>query len=132
MRFMHAEVDSLPGCSQIAVMHSAFIPLEDRKKGKGGTRHRERLAILRSLGYDAALCTVDLNNKPQLKILKKCGWIHLSTFKSQKTGHKVGVFVRGLGQIIEQSKGFPLHEDKFTDEENYYEDIKNIGSLHGD
>lgn len=122
MRFMHAEVDSLPGCSQIAVMHSAFIPLEDRKKGKGSLRHRERLAILRSLGYDAALCTVDLNNKPQLKILKKCGWVHLSTFKSQKTGHKVGMFVCGFGQKVEVSKGFPLHEDSPEEEGKHWLD----------
>ena len=36
---VHGEIDSLPGCTQVAVSHSVFIPKEFRGNGEG-TIHR--------------------------------------------------------------------------------------------
>ena len=118
------EIDNLPGSSQVAVIHSCFVPLSIRNEGHGSTAHWRRLEDVKNLGYDLSICTVDLNNKPELSILKKNKWIHLTSFKSTKTGHKVGLFARGINQKIELSREFPLHTDK-SESEIYYPDYIN-------
>lgn len=92
-----AEVDSLPGCSQIAVIHSSFVSLDNRAKGVGTDAHFDRLHRLHhDFLYDCCLCTVDDNNIPQINILLKAGWTKACVFKSRKTGHNVGVWIRPL------------------------------------
>lgn len=119
--FGAGEIDSLPGCSQIAVIHSAFVDPEMRNKGYGRSNNTERLNKCHDLGYDMALCTVDLSNKNQLKILKKNGWMILTKFKSRKTGHTVGVFAHGIGQKLEENAVFPMLYD-VSASERYYSD----------
>ena len=89
------EIDSLPGCSQIAVFHSVFNPTE-RQQGHGRLAHQARLDQARYLGYNLAMCTVALSNIPQIKILNGEGWKQLTEFKSLKTGHSVGLFTKEL------------------------------------
>ena len=90
---MFGEIDSLPGCSQIGVSHSVFCPPEHRTKGAGTEANRRRLTLMKAdYGYDYALCTVDLSNHAQLRILAANGWTQLDSFLSSKTGHKVGIF----------------------------------------
>ena len=76
MRYNHygviGEIDSLPGCSQVAVFHSVFNPTE-RQKGRGKMAHDARLDQARYLGYNTAMCTVNMDNIAQLKFLKKLG-----------------------------------------------------------
>lgn len=92
-----AEVDSLPGCSQIAVIHSAFVVPEERNKGVGYKAHLERIEQLwGELNYDAAICTVDATNEAERKILRASGWTNLSMFESRKTGHNVCLFWKKL------------------------------------
>lgn len=99
MRFNHygviGEIDSLPGCSQVAVFHSVFNPTE-RQKGRGRLAHDARIDQARFLGYNAAMCTVNMDNEAQLKILEKAGWNHVHSFNSIKTGHTVGIFVKEI------------------------------------
>jgi hypothetical protein len=91
------EIDSLPGCSQIAVSHSAFVKPEARGNGVGGAFHHERLRLMQhNLGYDYAICTVDLANRAQIEILAAENWLTLGSFKSSKTGHFVGIFGKPL------------------------------------
>lgn len=84
------EVDSLPGCSQIAVSHSVFVPRESRGKGLGRQANamRQKL-VFEELGYDMMICTVAQSNTDQRKILEKNGWICYTAFISRKTGYAV-------------------------------------------
>jgi predicted GNAT superfamily acetyltransferase len=90
------EIDNLPGCSQVAVFHSVFVPPDRRSCGFGGAAHALRLEHAKGLGYDAAICTVNMDNKAQLAILEKNHWGNALQFKSKKTGNIVGLFVREI------------------------------------
>ena len=90
------EIDTMPGCSQIGISHAVFRPVIKRGKGQGGLAHKGRLTHMEDLGYDYALCTVDMSNEAQLHILKKYGWHQIDEFISSKTGHTVGLFGRPL------------------------------------
>lgn len=83
------EIDSLPGCSQIAVSHSVFNAGE-RGQGIGKFANKKRKDIaFNQLGYDLMLCTVNVGNYAQLQVLRANGWYRLHIFKSRKTGHDV-------------------------------------------
>jgi predicted GNAT family acetyltransferase len=100
MRFRHGdvigEIDNLPGCSQIAVFHSVFVPPNMRGHGLGRIAHAERLVEAEHLGYDVTMCTTDSSNEAQTKILKENNWSLVHTFKSSKTGHTVNLWVKDL------------------------------------
>lgn len=90
---VYGEIDSLPGCSQVAVSHAVFTPLGERNNGKGTEANKQRLAIMKeSLGYDYALCTVNAANEWERRVLMKNNWKCLSSFKSSKTEHTVEVW----------------------------------------
>jgi hypothetical protein len=90
------EIDNLPGCSQVAVFHSVYSPPDRRQVGFGGAAHKLRIEQARFLGYDAAVCTIDMKNEAQLAILEKNQWDNVLTFKSKKTVNMVGIFVREI------------------------------------
>lgn len=93
----YGEIDTLPGCTQVAVSHAVFVPITNRGKGAGKAAQAARLSVLKEgLGYDYAVCTVDLANARQLHILEEAGWKHLDSFPSSKTGHNVALFGRLL------------------------------------
>ena len=94
--FVFGEIDSLPGCSQIAVSHAVFCNPTARNCGFGNQAHKERLALMKKLGYDFAVCTVDLSNKYQISILEEHDWDLLAEFDSSKTGHEVGIYGKQL------------------------------------
>lgn len=100
MRVSHlgavAEITSLPGCSQIVVIHASHVKPSERGKGLGKAAHQARLAVVSELGYDCALCTVRMDNDPQLKILQANGWKFAGDFLSSNTEHRVGIFLRIL------------------------------------
>ena len=90
------ELTTLPGCSQVVVSHSVFVPLSERGKGKGKSSNLARQQACRVLGYDLMVCTVDLNNLFQIKCLESNGWTLLISFVSNKTGHTVGLYALRL------------------------------------
>lgn len=94
---VYGEIDTLPGCTQVAVSHGVFVPLGKRGKGLGRAAQAERLSVIKEgLGYDFAVCTVDLKNAAQKTILTDAGWEFLKSFRSSKTGHEVALFGRVL------------------------------------
>lgn len=90
------EIDSLPGCSQIAVSHSVFLPEHKRGKGQGSAAHAARLEALKQLGYDYVICTVQTTNIAQVRLMEKFTWSPLEMFVSTKTGHSVRLYGRRL------------------------------------
>lgn len=90
------EISSLPGSSQVAVLHSAFVLPRFRGQGIGAEAHQDRLMIAQDLLYDAAICTVEMTNYPQLKNLSANGWKCAHEFVSSKTGHTIGIFIKTL------------------------------------
>ena len=90
------EIDNLPGCSQIAVFHSVFLPQELRGQGLGHKAHDARLKRARELGYQVAVCTVVGDNHAQRQILKEYGWDLCLHFKSNKTDHYVELYTKEL------------------------------------
>lgn len=91
-----ASVDDLPGCTQVAVIHSSFVLPEKRGQGIGREAHLERLRIIQDWLYNYALCTVDRNNEPEIKILESAKWKRLDEFVSTKTGHIVCLYGRKM------------------------------------
>jgi hypothetical protein len=100
MRFNHGgvigEIDNLPGCSQVAVFHSVFVPPKERGVGNGRIAHAERLVEAEHLGYDLCICTAQLSNTAQIRILESYNWTKIKEFTSTKTGNLVGVFIKDL------------------------------------
>lgn len=93
------EISSMPGCSQIAISHSVFLPESERGKGKGVAANRKRQELVfGELSYDLMLCTVQTGNYAQLEVMRKNGWYRLDCFKSRKTGHDVELWACRAGQ----------------------------------
>lgn len=90
------EVDSLPGCTQMAVSHSLFTPDKYRGKGLGKRGMLARLKQIEGLGYDCVMCTTSMSNKAQTFILMWTGWIIVHRFTSTKTGNVVSVWVKNI------------------------------------
>ena len=94
---VYGEIDTLPGCSQVGVSHSVYCPEALRGKGIASEANKRRTVFMKmDYGYDYALCTVDLANLPQIKIMQVNGWRRLDAFTSSRTGHLVGLFGKGL------------------------------------
>ena len=87
------EITSLPGCSQVAVSHSVFLPPEKRGQSLAVRANRERQHFcFNEMVYDYMLCTVDSDNKRQIDVLQKSGWHKLDAFVSRKTEHLVEIW----------------------------------------
>lgn len=86
------EVNSLPGCPQVAVSNHAFINPAFRNCGYGKRYHGERLTKLKELGFNYVICTVKSDNVFQLKILDRFGWKRLDFFHNKETGNDVQIW----------------------------------------
>lgn len=89
------EISSLPGCSQIGISHTLFVPKEQRGKGEAKKvfQLRERL-FFEKLGYDLMLCTVVSTNKAQIRLMETNGWAEIASFESSKTDNKVSLYCK--------------------------------------
>lgn len=100
MRYNHegvvSEISTLPGCSQVCVFHSVFIPVQHREKRLGTYAHGERLKEARKLGYQLAVCTIVVGNLAQEKILLHYGWKASNEYNSNKTGNIVQLWTKQL------------------------------------
>jgi L-amino acid N-acyltransferase YncA len=90
------EISDMPGCPQVAVSHYVFMKDGEKGQGSGQKAHRERLRIMKDLGYDHAICTVVNSNEVEKHILDKQGWKRVDFFTSSKTGHLVEIFTLNL------------------------------------
>lgn len=68
--------------SGIAISHGVWLYSHYRGMGHGGRAHMERLESLKKAGYNYVVCTVREDNKAQLHILLKNGWVKLATTAS--------------------------------------------------
>ena len=91
------ELNPFPGCNQIVVSNHSWIPPEKRGKGFGDKVHKDRLHMINLLGYDYAICTVKMDNIPQIRILEKNGWKLLDNFFNRETGNSVYIYGRKMG-----------------------------------
>ena len=91
---IHGEITTMPGCTQIGISHAVYSI--NPGSGKGALANGARCEAMHGMGYDYALCTVDVQNEAQLKILRQNGWRCLDTFRSRKTGHHVAVYGKDL------------------------------------
>lgn len=71
------------GCgSAIVISYGVHIQPSLRGRGIGQRAHKERLERFRNEGYNYAMCTVRRDNRPQLAILQKNGWVRLANTAS--------------------------------------------------
>lgn len=92
------EINSFPGCPQIAVSNHAFILPGEHKKGYGTKFHGQRLKEMKELGFDYVLCTVATQNEFQKKILRGFAWKWLSSFSNKETGSVVELWGKELNE----------------------------------
>lgn len=90
----------LPGCAQIAVSVHSFVYPQRRGKGNGKLEHARRLKVIKRLGYDVVLCTVNLGNSREVKILNGAGWTMLTSFKSSSSQNEVGIFSKHIKRSV--------------------------------
>lgn len=102
---VHSEIDSLPGCTQIAVSHAVFMQKHLRSLGEGTRIGKLRDQHLQgSLGYDYCICTVASDNISEKKFLAHREYKLLDKFMSSKTDHAVEIWGKVLnetGQRVE-------------------------------
>jgi hypothetical protein len=89
-RVFVGELSTMPGCDSIAISHGVFR--QHGEEGFGTAAAFERLMQIKELGYSATLCTVNLANLKELKILENTGWQQIANFTNPKTNHDVGLF----------------------------------------
>lgn len=92
--FGFCDLNEFPGCSQLVVSNHAFIYKEHRGQGKGDENHKKRLARIKSLGYDAVICSVRADNAPQIVILNKNGWKLVWSFRNRVTEKIIQIWVK--------------------------------------
>ena len=90
------ELDTLPGCTQIAISHGMFILPEHRGKGLNKVYLNKREEHAKSLGYDVILATVEAANIKEIKTLLNAGWYKHLIFNSKKTGNNVAMLSKIL------------------------------------
>lgn len=83
-------------CCGICVSTEAEVRPDFQHKGLGRALNSLRIDIARALGYGLLLCTDDVANEYQRKILKQNGWKDVHEFINPRTGHRVAVSVINL------------------------------------
>lgn len=64
--------------SDVGFSVGSIIFTKFQGKGYGTDKHVKTLAVAEALGLKTLLCTVNNSNTPQLKILKRFGWVKVS------------------------------------------------------
>ncbi len=73
-----AQLTEFPGNEcQIGIFHNVYIKREHRGKGIGSKFHKHRLEAAKRYGYSTVICTVNVDNVVELRILEKNNWINM-------------------------------------------------------
>lgn len=73
-----AHLTEFPGNEcQIGIFHDVYIEREHRGKGIGSQFHKDRLEFAKREGYKTVVCTVNIHNKVEQRILEKNNWINM-------------------------------------------------------
>lgn len=87
-------ITPLAGCPDVAISHNVWT--ETPGSGCGAEANLVRCRQLKETGYSAVICTVNVDNQAQKKILLKTGWSFGLSFHSRRTGHKVEIWTKEL------------------------------------
>jgi hypothetical protein len=91
-------IHRLRGCETVGWIHSCWVKYGEHGKGIGSAAHLERLKWMKENDFDYSLATVQADNEPQLKIMKKNGWKELDRFHNTSTEHEVIIFGKDLNK----------------------------------
>lgn len=86
----------LPGCCGVVVSHNAYVSCNVEGYGLGDYFHKERLGLMKDLGYSCSLCTVTGQNEKQKHILTKNGWNKVDEFVNSRTKNTVEIWTKHL------------------------------------
>src|SRR5574341_295163 len=90
------ELIPMINCCGILVSTKAYVDNEYRDRGLGTLLNQVRIDIARYLGYGILLCTNDISNEPQQKILTKNGWKQIFKFVNPRTKNTIGIHIINL------------------------------------
>jgi hypothetical protein len=94
--WVHYCLSPLPGCCGVVVSHNAYLASDYRGYGLGDYFHKERLSLMKDLGYSCGLCTVTSDNEVQKNLLLKNGWKLIHVFKNKRTGNLVEIWSKDI------------------------------------
>lgn len=73
-----AQLTDFPGNEcEVGVFHDVYVDPDDRGKGIGSQFHKDRLEFAKRYGYSTVICTVNVDNVVELRILEKNNWINM-------------------------------------------------------
>lgn len=93
------EINSFPGCNQLAVSNNVFLEKEYRGKGFGQNFQEDREQHLKYLGYDAVICTVKAGNAAEIHLLEKNGWKPIFSFFNRETENNIIIYAKKLNSF---------------------------------
>ena len=125
------DLTPFPGCGQIVVSHNVFLPPEHRGQGKVGKAHKERLNVMRDLGYDYALATVLRSNEKERAILASNGWRILSAFQSTRSLEDILIYGRQIEKKNDRSVAQPVGAE-YYDHVDQRQQFQNVDREDGD
>lgn len=79
-------LNSMPGTWEVVISSGAYVNYDYRGKGFGTALNLIRQYMARKMGYKVMMCTDNLDNEPQRKILAKTGWQDIYTFDGNVGG----------------------------------------------
>ena len=85
-------IEPMPSQPQLALCHGFFVKHDMRGRGLAHTLKADQGAQLQADGYDYAICTVDVANLAQQRVVEAAGWKRLAEFKSAKTGGQTLIY----------------------------------------
>lgn len=74
---------TMPGCSAVVLSIHSYVQHKYQGKGLGTLLNAFRIELARAYGYSLILCTSELNNVPQRRILYRNNWEDYITFQAK-------------------------------------------------
>ena len=68
--------------ASLGISHSSFIPYDKRGRGLGTKAHEHRLRYAKYIGFKYLICTVNVKNEAQKRIMEKFHWQRLTWFET--------------------------------------------------
>lgn len=86
----------MPGCCMYLISTDTYIDGCYQGKGLSYVLQEVKENLARVWGYTKLFCTVTMNNKAELKVLKKSGWEQVDEGINLRTSNKVGMFIKEI------------------------------------
>ena len=83
-------------CCGVCVSTKAMVDTEYQRRGLGTILNNLRMDVARDFGFSVLLCTDNMANEPQRKILAHNGWKDIWEFVNKRTMHRVAISVINL------------------------------------